>query len=64
LVFFQRSKENGGGFWLGRTFDGVFWLKISAPVSLSQGLLYLQALQNAVPVDTKIIEPANNLPLF
>lgn len=27
LVFFQRPKENGGGFWLGRTFDGVFGLK-------------------------------------
>lgn len=64
LVFFQRPKENGGGFWLGRTYDGVFCLEISAPVSLSQGLLYLQALQNPVPVDTKIIEPDNNLPLF
>jgi hypothetical protein len=64
LVFFQRPKENGGGFWLGRTYDDVFRLEISAPVSLSQGLLYLQALQNPVPVDTKIIEPDNNLPMF
>lgn len=27
LVFFQRPKENGGGFWLGRTYDGVFGLR-------------------------------------
>lgn len=64
LVFFQRPKENGGGFWLGRTFDGVFWLEISAPVSLSHGLLYLQSLKNHVTVDPKITEPDNNLPLF
>ena len=28
LVFFQRPKENGGSFWLGRTFDGIFWFEI------------------------------------
>jgi len=64
LVFFQRPKENGGGFWLGRTYDGVFWLEISAPVSLSQGLLYLQAVKNSVPADVKYISLDNNLSLF
>lgn len=64
LVFFQRPKENGGGFWLGRTYDGVFWFEISAPVSLSQGLLYLQAMKNSVLVDTKFTPPDNNLFLF
>lgn len=64
LVFFQRSKENGGGFWLGRTYDGVFWLEISVPVSLSQGLLYLQELKNQIQVDMSSIAPDDNLPLF
>ena len=64
LVFFQRPKENGGGFWLGRTYDGVFWLEIPAPVSLSQGLLYLQAVKNSVLADVKYISRDNNLSLF
>lgn len=64
LVFFQRPKENGGGFWLGRTYDGVFWLEISSPVSLSQGLLYLQAMKNSVPADVKPTALDKNLSLF
>lgn len=64
LVFFQRPKENGGGFWLGRTYDGVFWLEISSPVSLSQGLLYLQAMKNSVPADVKPTAPDKNLSLL
>jgi len=63
-VFFQRPKENGGGFWLGRTYDGVFWLEISSPVSLSQGLLYLQAMKNSVSADVKPTAPDKNLSLF
>ncbi|WP_313611556.1 hypothetical protein [Pantoea piersonii] len=64
LVFFQRPKENGGGFWLGRTFDGIFWFEIHEPVSLSQGLIYLQGLKNSVPADVKYISLDNNLSLF
>lgn len=36
-VFFQRPKECGGGFWLGKTYDFVFMLEIPYPVSLGQG---------------------------
>lgn len=64
LVFFQRPKENGGCFWLGRTFEGIFWFEIHEPVSLSQGLIYLQGLKNPVPIDRKITQPDNNLSLF
>jgi len=64
LVFFQRPKENGGGFWLGRTFDGIFWFEIYEPVSLSPGLIYLQELKNFVPTDAKTSQEYNNLPLF
>ena len=40
-VFFQRSKECGGGFWLGKTFDGLFMLEMDRPVSLHDGLCYI-----------------------
>lgn len=31
-VFFQRPKEVGGGFWLGRTYDFVFMIELPRPV--------------------------------
>ncbi|WP_235147549.1 hypothetical protein ACP26E_02665 [Franconibacter pulveris 601] len=40
-VFFQRLKEYGGGYWLGRTYPDCFWLEFERPVSLSEGLTYL-----------------------
>lgn len=64
LVFFQRPKESGGGFWLGRTFDGIFSFEIYQPVSLSQGLIYLQGLNNSAPKDAKPSQEDNNLTLF
>lgn len=45
-VFFQRSKESGGGFWFGRTFRDCFWLEFERPTSLREGLLYLLALES------------------
>ena len=45
-AFFQRSKEAGGGYWFGHTFDNCFWLEFDAPTSLSNGIIYLQALWN------------------
>lgn len=40
-VFFQRPKENGGGYWLGKTFDWVFALEFDKPVSLGQGITHI-----------------------
>lgn len=40
-VFFQRSKECGGGYWFGRTYDYCFMLEFEQPTSLSEGLKYL-----------------------
>ncbi|ASO23507.1 hypothetical protein IHB14_000197 [Salmonella enterica] len=45
LVFFQRPKECGGGYWLGRTYDGLFWLELELPTSLHDGLIYLLQLK-------------------
>jgi len=44
-VFFQRPKEAGGGFWLGRTYDFVFMIELARPVSLREGIIYLQQLR-------------------
>ncbi|STT06551.1 Uncharacterised protein [Klebsiella pneumoniae] len=30
-VLFQRPKSCGGGFWLGKTYDGVFMLELERP---------------------------------
>ncbi|HCL5593486.1 hypothetical protein [Enterobacter cloacae] len=43
-VFFQRLKEYGGGYWLGRTYHDCFWFELDRPVSLSDGLDYLMLL--------------------
>lgn len=40
-VFIQRQKECGGGFWLGRTYDDCFWLKLDKHVPLSNSLTCL-----------------------
>lgn len=40
-VFFQRPIECGGGFWLGKTFDGLFMLEMDRHVSLHDGLCYI-----------------------
>lgn len=40
-VFFQRPKECGGGYWLGRTYGDCFWFEFEKPISLGCGLEYL-----------------------
>lgn len=40
-VFFQRPKECGGGYWLGKTYDFVFMFEIPYPISLRQGMDFL-----------------------
>lgn len=40
-VFFQRPKECGGGYWLGRTYDDCFIFGCEHPVSLNYGLSFL-----------------------
>lgn len=40
-VFFQRPKEYGGGYWLGRTYDNVFIIEYERPTSLREGLIFL-----------------------
>ncbi|NQD64233.1 hypothetical protein HP459_22950 [Enterobacter sp. CM29] len=45
-VFFQRSKESGGGYWFGRTYDYVFMLEFDQPTSLHEGIKYIVIAEN------------------
>lgn len=40
-VFFQRLKEYGGGYWLGRAYDDAFIFDIERPISLAEGMEYI-----------------------
>lgn len=40
-VFFQRLKEYGGGYWLGRTYHDAFIFGLESPTSLSAGIDFI-----------------------
>ncbi|HDR2353297.1 TPA: hypothetical protein QCH65_000441 [Enterobacter roggenkampii] len=40
-VMFQRPKECGGGYWLGRTYDDCFWFEFDRPTSLGDAIEYI-----------------------
>lgn len=40
-VFFQRLKEHGGGYWLGRTYHDAFIFGLERPVSLFEGIGFI-----------------------
>lgn len=40
-VFFQRLKEYGGGYWLGRTYHDAFIFGLERPTSLSDGIDFI-----------------------
>ena len=60
-VFFQRPKECGGGYWLGRTYDDVFIIEYERPISLGDGLEFLIHITN---VESKSDEFDPNYSLF
>ncbi|WNI83142.1 hypothetical protein [Enterobacter ludwigii] len=60
-VFFQRPKECGGGYWLGRTYDDVFMIEYERPVSLNEGMRYLILVDD---VESKSDEFITDLSLF
>lgn len=60
-VFFQRPKEYGGGYWLGRTYDNVFIIEYECPTSLREGLMFLISLRQ---VEAKSDDFDPNFSLF
>lgn len=52
-VFFQRPEECGGGYWLGCTYDDLFWLELEFPFSLHDGVVYLLHYEKVEARSTK-----------
>ncbi|MFV8985360.1 hypothetical protein [Serratia fonticola] len=48
LMFFQRLKEHGGGYWLGRAYDNAFIFEIERPVSLGEGIDHIIDMKRTV----------------
>lgn len=46
-VFFQRLKEYGGGYWLGRTYHDRFVLEYDRPTSLNDGIKFILEMRAA-----------------
>ncbi|MDO2452873.1 hypothetical protein [Enterobacter asburiae] len=40
-VMYQRPKESGGGYWLGRTYDDCSWFEFDRPTSLRDAIEYV-----------------------
>lgn len=60
-VFFQRPKECGGGYWLGRTYDNVFIIEYERLTSLNGGMIFLLSLKE---VESKSDDFNPNYSLF
>lgn len=67
-VFFQREKEHGGGYWLGRTYDEVFIIEYEKPVSLFDGIGFIMMVtameKNSDFVEVSLDDNDSQLPLF
>lgn len=67
-VFFQRAKKYGGGYWLGRTYEGVFIIEYEKPISLYDGIGYIMLVTEMEKKndfeDISFDEPDNQLQLF
>lgn len=67
-VFFQREKEHGGGYWLGRTYDGVFIIEYEKPISLFDGIHFIMMVtemeKNQVFEEMSIVAQDGQLSLF
>jgi hypothetical protein len=44
--FFQRLKEYGGGFWVGRTYTNASISGVERPVSLIEGMQFMIAVNS------------------
>ncbi|MFB4362590.1 hypothetical protein RAC65_18250 [Pantoea sp. BS_8] len=64
FIFFQRAKEQGGGYWLGQTFDGVFVFTLPHPTKFWDGWEYLIRYARRPPPKPNVIESGDTFPLF
>lgn len=62
-VIFQRSRESGGGFWLGQTFENAFIFGRPFPLTYREALLLAMDFTRS-KVEVPESEPDDQLPLF
>lgn len=62
-VMFQRSRESGGGFWLGQTFENAFIFGRPFPLTYREALLLVMDFTRH-RAETPESEPDDQLPLF
>lgn len=62
-VMFQRSRESGGGFWLGQTFENAFIFGRPFPLAYREALLLATDFTRG-KVEAPESEPDDQLPLF
>lgn len=62
-VMFQRSRESGGGFWLGQTFENAFIFGRPFPLTYREALLLVMDFTRR-KVEAPESEPDDQLPLF
>lgn len=60
---FQRSRECGGGFWLGQTFENAFIFGRPFPLTYREALLLAMDFTRR-KVEVPESEPDDQLPLF
>ncbi|HCW99840.1 MAG TPA: hypothetical protein DHT39_13895 [Pantoea sp.] len=63
LVMFQRSRECGGGFWVGQTFENAFIFSRPFPMTYRDALLLATAITTP-KYQAPEPEPDDQLPLF
>jgi len=62
-VMFQRSRESGGGFWLGQTFENAFIFGRPFPLTYREALLLVMDFTRR-RAETPESESDDQLPLF
>ncbi|ENL8728941.1 hypothetical protein AB6I73_003901 [Citrobacter amalonaticus] len=62
-VFFQRQKEYGGGFWLGKTHEDGFEFVLEQPTSLNYGMEYLLKLKDVESLFMEFVDDIDDFRL-
>ncbi|EJL9928604.1 hypothetical protein NNF43_001869 [Salmonella enterica] len=62
-VFFQRLKEYGGGYWLGKIYEDGFEFVLERPTSLSEGIKHLLVLKSVEDGYLEFVDDIDNFKL-
>ncbi|HHT4259159.1 TPA: hypothetical protein ACTYZB_004826 [Klebsiella variicola] len=62
-VFFQREKQYGGGYWLGKTHADGFEFVLEKPISLREGMKFLLTLAKVEASYMEFVDDIDNFHL-